>query len=155
MFNTQGLNPSINSKSAWKIPYIIENHISDKHFTPIIALTETWLKPYISDAQIRIPQYQVIRADRKKRIRGGALLYIHDDLPVSNAETYAEKYCQAVLCTIKPSNTIIINAYRPPDTPEKSTTDLLKFITDYILAMTTWKLSSLETSTFLESTGKT
>ena len=133
------MDPSINSALKWKIPDIIDNHVPHKYFTPIIALTETWLKPHVTDAQIKIPHYQIIRADRKQRERGGALLYIHEDLPISNEAIYDEYYCQAVICSIKPSNTIIINAYRPPDTTEESTINLLKFISNYITNATTDK----------------
>ena len=60
-------------------------------------------------------------------------MYVHEDLPISNPVTYDEYYCQAVLCTIKESNTILVNAYRPPDTSAESTADLLRFISKYIL----------------------
>ena len=112
--------------------YIAENHITNEIFTPVIAVTETWLKPHVTDAQIHLPKYQTLRADRKLRNRGGALLYIHEDLPVSNESSYDEYYCQAVMCTIKPSNTILASVYRPPDTTEESTISLLSFITSYI-----------------------
>ena len=36
-----------------------------------MALTETWLKPEILDAEIHIPGYNIFRSDRIKRIRGG------------------------------------------------------------------------------------
>ena len=91
-------------------------NISPSVFTPYIYVTEGWLKPHITDAQVNIPNYQVIRADRKQRIRGGALLYIHQDLPVSDEQSYDEYFCQATMCTIKPTNTIIVCVYRPPDT---------------------------------------
>ena len=119
--------------SCWKLPYLIENHIaeSDK-FIPAIGICEGWLKPHITLAQTKIENYQTIRADRKQRNRGGALLYIHDDLPISNESTYDEYFCQAAICTIQPSNTIIACVYRPPDTPAESTAKLLQFLSDYI-----------------------
>ena len=77
-------------------------------------------------------KYQIIRGDRKQRSRGGSLLYIHEDLPVSNAESYDEFYCQACICTIKPSNTIVASVYRPPDTPVENTNMLLNFLATYM-----------------------
>ena len=127
------MDPSINSASSWKLPYLIENHIAEKKiFTPVVAVCETWYKAHITDAQINIPNYQVLRADRKQRARGGAALYIHHDLPVSDEQSYDEYYCQAVMCTIKSSNTIIACVYRPPDTTEDSTKNLLEFLSSYI-----------------------
>ena len=111
ILNAQGIDPSINSCSRWKIPYIIENHIenetTDEKFIPAISVCESWLKPHISDAQIQIPHYQIVRADRKQRKRGGALLFIHEDLPISCEATYDEFYCQAAICTIQTSKSII------------------------------------------------
>ena len=133
ILNSQGIDPSVNSQSHWKLPYFIENHITgQKVFIPAIAVCESWLKPHISNAQITIPNYQIIRADRKKRDRGGALLYIHDDLPVSNEVTYDDHYCQAAMCTINTSNTVIVCVYRPPNTPEEDTRKVLNFINSYI-----------------------
>ena len=132
ILNAQGLDPSINSASAWKLQHIIENYISPSIFTPYIYVTEGWLKPHITDAQVNIPNYQVLRADRKQRSRGGALLYIHQALPVSDEQSYDEYFCQATMCTIKPTNTIIVCVYRPPDTTEVSTKNLFDFISSYI-----------------------
>ena len=131
------MDPSINSASNWKLDYFTENHISkdsesEETFIPVIAIVESWLKPHITDAQINIPHYQILRADRKDRIRGGALLYVHEDLPVSEEESYDEHYCQAVVCAIKSSNTILACVYRPPDTSEDSNRDLLQFLSSYI-----------------------
>ena len=67
-----------------------------------------------------------------ERKRGGALLYIHEDLPISNEESFDEFYCQACICTIKPSNTIVASIYRPPDTPLENTNTVLNFLTSYI-----------------------
>ena len=132
ILNGQGIDPSINSAQHWKLPYFIENHLSNPIFTPIIIITEPWTKPHITNAQISMGDYQIVRADRKQRIRGGALLYIHNDLPISSEESYDEFYCQACICTIKPSNTIVASVYRPPDTPVENTDKLLNFLTTYI-----------------------
>ena len=68
------MDPSINSASSYKIPYLVEEHLTKTKFpTPVVAGTETWLKPYITDAQIAIPNYNVLRADRKNRERGGGV----------------------------------------------------------------------------------
>ena len=40
---------------------------------PFIALTETWLKPYIHDSQVNIEGYLVSRSDRGTRKRVGTV----------------------------------------------------------------------------------
>ena len=41
---------------------------------PFIAVVETWIKPFISDSQLHIDNYNVFRADRKFSKNGGTLL---------------------------------------------------------------------------------
>ena len=78
--------PSASGNSKWKVPYLKEllaTEIQKRHSIPFMMLTETWLKPYISDAQLHIPGYEISRCDRDKRIGGGVLLYSHSSLPIS------------------------------------------------------------------------
>ena len=128
------MDPSINSLSSWKLPYFIENHVIDKDgiFVPAISIFESWTKPHTTDAQIEIPDYNVFRADRVGRQRGGVLLYIHNDLPTSNESTYDDTQCQAVFCTLPSSDTILASVYRPPDTTLEGTEKLLTFMSKYI-----------------------
>ena len=54
------MNPSASSTSRWKVPDIsayIHDERARNHFLPFIALTETWLKPYMADAQLHVPGY--------------------------------------------------------------------------------------------------
>ena len=128
------MHPSINSISSWKIPHLVEAYLTDTiYFTPIIAITETWLKEHITNAQIQIPNYQIVRCDRKKtRERGGALMYIHDTIPFTDEEIFDNEYCEAVVCTIKPSDTIVATLYRPPGTSVELFSETLEFLQKYI-----------------------
>ena len=128
------MDPSINSSSHWKLPHLIENieNASGEFFIPFIAVTESWTKAHITDAQIQIPHYTIFRADRIGRDRGGALMYVHDDIPTSIEASYDDQQCQAVFCTLPSSNTILASVYRPPDTTVEDTNKLLKFMNDYI-----------------------
>ena len=109
MMNIQGMSPSATSESRWKLPYIIGKYFSSANPSdpriPIMAYTESWLKPYISDAQISIPEYNILRSDRLKRPRGGAILYIHESLPISEAETLDNDHCNVIVCTLESTNT--------------------------------------------------
>ena len=126
MFNIQGMDPSAHSASKCKLPAFIEEHINPN--VPIAAFMESWLKHHISDAQVSIPNYQIIRQDRRKRIRGGVIMYIQNSLPVSDVGTYDDDICEAVVCTIKSINTKVAAIYRPPDTNTQSFENLLKFL---------------------------
>ena len=89
------MNPSARSSTRWKIQYI-QNKVEQKskhisvHF---IALTETWLKPYINDSQLDIENYNISRCDRGTRVGGGVLLYSHESLAITSFEAFDDKIC--------------------------------------------------------------
>ena len=55
-----------------------------------IALTETWLSADVSDAEINIAGYTVLRCDRKGRIGGGTILYVREDISANVIHTSAD-----------------------------------------------------------------
>ena len=127
------MSPSAGSASRWKIPFLTESVINKSDtFIPFISLSETWLKPYITDAQIDIPNYQVFRADRSKVIRGGSLLYIHKTLPVTEVACFENTVCSAVICCVEKSNTILASVYRPPNASFSTFSAVLDFIQSFI-----------------------
>ena len=67
MLNVQSINPSANSRCRWKLPYLKKQLAEKSENIPFIALTETWLKPYITDAMVDIEGYYVFRSDRSTR----------------------------------------------------------------------------------------
>ena len=52
LLNAQSCNPSAQSRCAWKLPYLRETIEAIPGIVPFVAVTETWLKPYIEDSQI-------------------------------------------------------------------------------------------------------
>ena len=120
------MDPSAHSKSKHKLKSFREEHINRDVLW--VSICESWLKKHISDAQIQIPNFQIIRQDREKRRRGGVLLYVHNSLPVSNVCTFDDRFCGAVMCSVKSINAVIISVYRPPGCPISSFEKLLKFI---------------------------
>ena len=91
VFNVQGMDPSARSVSRWKINALrdlVNQTNGGNSMIPIISLTETWLKPYMPKAQINIPNYNIFRADRRSRTRGGAMLYIHEYIPISKSDKF-------------------------------------------------------------------
>ena len=60
------------------------------------------------------------------------MLYIHEKLPVTNVQTYDDKFCQAVICTSELLKSYICVVYRPPECPTFSFRTCLDFIDQYI-----------------------
>ena len=133
LLNIQGADCSINSKGYWKLPFLTEQLNNDSVYAPIIALVESWYKTKHTDAQVHIPNYQTLRADRSDdRNRGGCVLYIHNKLPIRNVSIFDDKICQAIICTVVSTNTIVACIYRPPNTPIQSFSNMIKFLQSYI-----------------------
>ena len=96
------MNPSASSTSRWKVQELeacIEEK-NDELFVPFIALTETWLRPHISDAQVHISGYDLVRSDHRKRKGGGVLLYVSNHFPISDFDVYDDGTCQALSCLL-------------------------------------------------------
>ena len=79
-----------------------------------------------------IPGYNLFRCDRSARVGGGVALYSHDELPITNVQTYDDKYCQALICTCESQKLFICVVYRPPECPTLSFRSCLDFIDQYI-----------------------
>ena len=129
------MNPSANSTSRWKVPEIssyIQERREKNHFLPFIVLTETWLKSYVSDAQLQIPGYQISRSDRDARIGGGVLLYSHANVPVSECQTFDDGTCEGLFCKFDTITTCVVVAYRPPNATAASFSALLDFFSSCI-----------------------
>ena len=71
LLNIQGMTPSATSIQRWKLEYLSNLLFTSNLNYLVLAITETWLKPFMSDAQVKISNFNVFRADRKKRGRGG------------------------------------------------------------------------------------
>ena len=135
MLNVQSLNPSACSSSRWKVPELSDLIKEEKlkhHSFPFVALTETWLKSYISDAQLRLPGYTVSRSDRDARIGGGVLLYSHVNIPVSECTKFDDGTCEGIFCKFSTVKTCVAVAYRPPNAPLASFDALLSFFSSCI-----------------------
>ena len=135
LLNMQSCNPGSHSTSGWKVPQLaneLSNERRKNHTVPFVALTETWLKSYVEDAQLEIPGYSLYRCDRGARVGGGVALYSHEKLPITNVKTYDDKYCQVLICTSELQKTLLCVLYRPPECPVLSFRNCLTFIDEYI-----------------------
>ena len=123
--------------SYWKLPFLIEqlglDSDDERVYVPFIAICESWLKSRHTDAQVNIPNYQTLRADRSDdRLRGGSLLYIHNKLPTRNVSCFDDNICESVICNIVSTKTLVASIYRPPNAPIESFSKMLKFLQTYI-----------------------
>ena len=99
---------------------------------PFIAVVESWLKPYVLDAQLYIEGFQIFRADRKHSKNGGTLLYINDQICVDISESYDDDICSGIVCLSKNSKSIIISIYRPPSATKESFKNLINFLNNFL-----------------------
>jgi hypothetical protein len=77
-----------------------------------VAVTETWFKGYITDAQVAIPGYDVYRSDRESRIGGGCALYVHSSLAVCDQACFASATNNLIAVYVNEINTIFAVVYR-------------------------------------------
>ena len=128
MFNIRGMDPSATSSLRWKLPYL-DNlvHQSTKSYS-FISITETWLKPFITDAQMEIDGYTIYRSDRFNKERGGCCLYIQDSYSVSDHFKYDDDFCEIIVCSVVNVKTLLFCVYRTGETPHESFYDALRFM---------------------------
>ena len=119
LLNGQSVSPAATSTSRWKIPFIQKMLADESYLPPFIAITESWLKGYIKDAQVNMENYQALRSDRPDRVGGGCLLYVHDQLVITQSDHYEDRNNNMIMCYLKSCNTLFAVVYRPPgkDTP--------------------------------------
>ena len=128
MLNIRGLDPSARSSQCWKVPYLenlVHQSIESYFF---ISITETWLIPAITKAQMEIHGYELFRSDRCDRERGGSCLYIKEELIVSDHLTYDNDYCEVIACYVDTVKTLIVSVYRPGKTPHQKFKGAMDFI---------------------------
>ncbi|KER19482.1 hypothetical protein T265_11762 [Opisthorchis viverrini] len=88
----------------------------------IIAPTETWLTPDVSDAEVSIDGYSILRADSKRGRAGGVALYLHAALPIPIvlSDTIPAPFCDAlwVQIPLRGSDSLLLGVvYRSPSSP--------------------------------------
>ena len=128
LLNIWGMDTSASSSLAWKIPYIEELVTNSPESYSIISITETWVKPHLTDSQLAINGYNIYRCDRLKRERGGCCLYIKDHFTVSDESSFDNDFCEIVSCSIVSIKTLALCIYRPGLVPHKKFQEGLEFM---------------------------
>ena len=109
--NIQGLYPV---KSKYKVSLLSE--ITAENNVGFLALTETHLNNDIYDAEVRMPGFEIFRADRGSTTKGGVALYVRENLN-SCPEIILKKSAglvESLAVYMKRLNLLIIVIYRPP-----------------------------------------
>ena len=105
--NVRGL---ITENSKWKKEYFDE--FVKENNVMLINFTETWLNKTIQD-DANINEYQCLRVDRKDATRGGAAIYIRDELEAKIISKVNSGKCEMIAIIIEHLDTINIVIYRP------------------------------------------
>ena len=124
------MNPSASSDCCYKIEEIealVEDRKSNSDMVMFIAITETWLEPHISDAQIEISDYQISRCDRQGR-GGGVCIYTHTSIPVTEEFQYDDGICQVIITIMSWNKICNIVIYRPPNADHSSFKKALNYV---------------------------
>lgn len=98
-FNAQSLFP--------KLPEI--RLIAQQSNATAICITETWIDSTVSDEEIKIDQYSVIRNDRNRH-GGGVCIYIRTDIPFNPRDDFKTA---RITPLYKKNSKLEIGNYRP------------------------------------------
>lgn len=97
----------------------------------ILALTETWLNPDITDIEIFPDRnnFHIYRNDRKNKRGGGVLLAVRKTVQSYAINVHSDLEMIWVACVTKFTTLLIGNCYRPPDCSHSFVDDLRSSIT--------------------------
>lgn len=121
--NVRSIVPNIN----------ILRHEFEHSNISVLGFCETWLTPRIPNNLVKIQGYNMERADRKGKKRGGGLImYIHDQLhydTLPEDHSFSDENIEMLSLIIKPAcqtNFIVSIVYIPPSADKKIATDRIK-----------------------------
>ena len=82
--------------------------------TLFVALCETFLSDVISDSEISITNFNIIRCDRHSRIGGGVCIYLKQSICYDLLLSYSNSVCDLLIIKLIQPELIVILLYRPP-----------------------------------------
>ena len=129
--NMNGINPKI-QKQKIKLKTLGDIVNQSDEVIPFFSIGESHLKEYIMDAEVNIPNYNILRADRPtSKRKGGVAIYSHHSFSLEETQTFSNSYCELAMAYNKMNNLIIVAVYRPPDTPNEKFRECLDKIKLY------------------------
>ena len=102
-------------------------------FAPFIALTESHLTEDILSAEVQISGYNLYRSDRMGgRSHGGCAVYCREDITVIERAKYSNNCCESQVFEVKELELLLINIYRPPNSPLQLFQDTIEKVQETI-----------------------
>ena len=99
------------SRDESKIKFI--GDLCSNH-TLFVALCETFLSDVISDSEISISNFNIIRCDRRSRIGGDVCIYLKQSICYDLLLSYSNTVCDLLIIRLIQPEFIVILLYRPP-----------------------------------------
>lgn len=115
------------------------NRLVDAQRPDILAISESWLGPLISDAEVSLPDYSLHHADRS-RYGGGVAVYVVDHLSVSTLSCdVSSGVIESLWLSISSFKSSLSSfafgcLYRPPSAPSSSVSDLCFILESMLLS---------------------
>ena len=84
----------------------------------VIAISETWLKPTVTNAEINITNYSITRQDRTDKTGGGTAIYVRNGIPYrprTDLQKNGIETCWIEIIRPNTKSLFISSVYRPPD----------------------------------------
>ena len=89
----------------------------------------------ISDSEIQIPEFSIVRCDRHLREGGGVCIYVRTTNPFNVCVKYSNSICDLLIINIHHPSLIIIMMYRPPSYPAIKFNDIIQKAKCYIMSL--------------------
>ena len=89
----------------------------------IIGITETWLDDSISDSELMVPGYQLVRRDRDRH-GGGIAMFVQDHLPFTTSLSHAHAELLVIEVHLRRCTILCGLLYRPPSSNASVLTDV-------------------------------
>ena len=100
-----------------------------------LGLTETHLNEKISDNEINIDKFNIVRCDRLIRKGGGVCLYVNQRAQFSMCVSYSNQTCELLIVKIHSPEIYVIIMYRPPDCELSEFEDVLNILISWIRSL--------------------
>ena len=98
-----GINPKV-PKQKIKLKLLGEIVNNSDYLIPFFFAIETHLKSYILDAEVKVENYNILRANRVHRKKGGVAIYSHESFNLEDTQVFSNSYCEAAMGYIKKNN---------------------------------------------------
>jgi hypothetical protein len=111
----------------------------------IIALSETWLKPNISDKTVEIAGFTFYRKDREDFRSGGVGMYVSDSIPHHKATEFMPEDIELlwVEITLGVKKILVGSCYRPPRQNAEEVDSFITHLTDSVDRVLTRNVESI------------